>query len=410
VPEDAEPAQVGVCPFDERQGLDIARFGVNEFICGRDDILGGLRRTLGSQQRRFLRNAILDQAPLWWKLAFQLLLANDRGDGLVDTQDLVVTGHDLARSARFALIEQDEILDDIEQSILRQHAVQEDLGVEVPLLLLVISLPFREVLPSAGNRPKLGSVAVADNQHSIVMENLRDHLRRHVVGEIIVEALADVVIDGLELDEYQRQPVDEADDVGPASVMRHAQSLKLHLAHGHEPVVGGRAEVDHAGMIVASFTVGVAPRHRHATLDEFVELLIVLKHRAGVINLRQFLKGVVAGGCGKVGIQSCQRLAQVPFRNRVALTVAAEVAGGAEGFVVPGVGAFPAELIVKIVGEGLLDETVFAVDVGEQAKPSTQLSGRQYRDLYRDISVLPRFAVTILFQLWLWIQPISPPN
>ena len=54
------------------------------------------------------------------------------------------------------------------------------------------------------------------------------------------------LIDGLQLDEDQRQAVDEADEVGAAVVVRHAQTLNLQFPHGEEPVVCQRiAEIDH---------------------------------------------------------------------------------------------------------------------------------------------------------------------
>jgi hypothetical protein len=39
-----------------------------------------------------------------------------------------------------------------------------------------------------------------------------------------------------------------------------------------------------------------------------------------------------------------------------------------EGFLVPGVDAFPAERIVQILGEGLLDQAILAVDVGDHCR------------------------------------------
>ena len=136
------------------------------------------------------------------------------------------------------------------------------------------------------------------------MKNMPNHLLRHVIGQVVVEALPDIAIDRLELDEDERQPVDEADEVGAAVAMRDPRALKLHLAHGHEAVVGGRPEVDNAGMIVARFTAGVAPRHRHAALNVLVELMIMLEHRASVVHLREFLKCLLAGRFGKIRVQA----------------------------------------------------------------------------------------------------------
>jgi hypothetical protein len=59
-----------------------------------------------------------------------------------------------------------------------------------------------------------------------------------------------------------------------------------------------------------------------------------------------------------------QRHAQVALQDRVALTVAAQVAGGTKRFVVPRVGALPAERAREVIGERFLDKPVFTVDVG----------------------------------------------
>ena len=70
----------------------------------------------------------------------------------------MVARHHLARRARLALIEQDEVLDDVEQPVVRQHAVEQDLGVHAALVRLVEPLPLGEVLPLAGDRAVAGAV------------------------------------------------------------------------------------------------------------------------------------------------------------------------------------------------------------------------------------------------------------
>ena len=92
------------------------------------------------------------------------------------------------------------------------------------------------------------------------------------------------LIDRLQLDEDQRQAVDEADEIGAPVVVRHAHALDLQLAHGEEAVVGGVAEVDHLRVRVARLAAGVAPLHRHAVADEAVELAVVLDQRTGEVD------------------------------------------------------------------------------------------------------------------------------
>ena len=55
---------------------------------------------------------------------------------------------------------------------------------------------------------------------------------------------------------------------------------------------------------------------------------------------------------------------QVAFQNGIAFAVPAQRAVRTESFIVPGENAVPAQRIVEVVRECLLDQPVFAVDVG----------------------------------------------
>ena len=43
------------------------------------------------------------------------------------------------------------------------------------------------------------------------MAGMRDDVLVHVIGEVVIEALADVFIDRFQFDEDQRQAIDETD-------------------------------------------------------------------------------------------------------------------------------------------------------------------------------------------------------
>jgi len=62
------------------------------------------------------------------------------------------------------------------------------------------------------------------------MEGMRDDVLIHVVAQVPVETGADVLVDRLQLDEDQRQAVDEADEIGAAVVARRAQPGQFQLA------------------------------------------------------------------------------------------------------------------------------------------------------------------------------------
>ena len=69
-----------------------------------------------------------------------------------------------------------------------------------------------------------------------MVEGVGDDVLVHVVAQVVVEAGADVLVDRLQLDEDQRQAVDEADEIGAAVVVRRAHARELQLAHGEEAV------------------------------------------------------------------------------------------------------------------------------------------------------------------------------
>ena len=107
----------------------------------------------------------------------------------------------LAGRARLAVVEKDEVFDDVEQPVMRQHAVEQNLGVELPLIRLVVAFPLGKMLPLAGDRAIASMIAIADDQEGVVMERVRYDALAHVVAQIAVEAGADILVDGLQFDE-----------------------------------------------------------------------------------------------------------------------------------------------------------------------------------------------------------------
>ena len=76
----------------------------------------------------------------------------------------------------------------------------------------------RSVLAGQRTQPRLG--AVRDHQHLVVLEHVGDLF---LVGLDLVVGFPDIgVLVGrvLQLQQHQRQAVDEQDDVGPARVVR----------------------------------------------------------------------------------------------------------------------------------------------------------------------------------------------
>jgi len=239
VPEHAELAERGMGPLH-----DLDRRGHLGLAVG-SDLLGHLRRLDGRDPVR--------QPLARWQPTLDRLLVRDRRHRPVDPEDLLVAREHLAHRPGLARVEEDEVLHDVEQAILREHAVEQHLGLDAALLVLVVALPLGEVLPRAREGAVAGPVPVAHHQERVVVKRVGDHLLVHVVPEVAaeargrapVEARAEVLVHGLELDEHEREPVDEAQQIGAAVVVRRAHSLDLKLTHGDEAVVRRRAKVDH---------------------------------------------------------------------------------------------------------------------------------------------------------------------
>ncbi len=211
----------------------------------------GKRGRIGVRWFGFFGGSVL-QAQLRRELFLQPLLTLHRYHRIVHAEHLMVAGDNLPCAARPAVVEQDEVLHQVEQAVLRQHAVEQHLGI------------------------------------------------------------------------------------------------------------------DAAG--VPGLPVRITPLDRHAVADEIVRLTVVLDQRAGEVHPRELLDGLIAGGVGQVGIEPQNGGAEVADEDDIPLAGAAQRAVGAEGLLVVGEDAVPAEDIMKMVGERRLDQPIFIVDVGNHGE------------------------------------------
>src|SRR5262249_16621067 len=114
MPEYTKPPEIGMSPLDDihRAFGDegrLRRFSELSVQDSRTRRLVFARSPLKGQ----LNHAMLEPA-LGWKFALQLLLPHRRGHRTVDTEDLVIARHHLSRGPGFALVEEDEVFDDVE--------------------------------------------------------------------------------------------------------------------------------------------------------------------------------------------------------------------------------------------------------------------------------------------------------
>ena len=171
-------------------------------------------------------------------------------DGLPDGVELVIAGENLGEAAA-GVAEDDEVLDEVEEAALVEHALEDGFQLGRALGREVVAgdgAPRHEPLAVSGQRADAGVEAVGNHEHRVRAEQRRN-LR--LVGLQLVEGAVDggVLVAGiLEFDHAQRQAVDEDHDVGPAVGLVLDDGV---LVDG-EPVVGvGVVEVDQSRLLAA---------------------------------------------------------------------------------------------------------------------------------------------------------------
>ena len=133
-----------------------------------------------------------------------------------------------------AVVEQDEVLEQVEEVRLGAHPLEQRLHVHDAGFVLVEALPLAEVLEGRRVAADARVHAVAEHHERVVMKDVGDGVL--VVGEVLVVGAADVAVDVLQLHEQERDAVDETDQVSAAAVER---PLDPQLAHREEVIVLG---------------------------------------------------------------------------------------------------------------------------------------------------------------------------
>ncbi len=176
-----------------------------------------------------------------------------------------------------------------------------------------------------------------------------------VVGQVLVVGVADVLMDVLQLDEEERDAVDEAQDVGPAAV---GVARDPQLAHDQEAVVGRLPEVEDAQPQVLCRAIRPLHGHRHAVPVVVVLLAVDLDQRLDRAGLDDEAHRLIVRVGRQAGIEFLQRGAQLAGQHRLALAAPAQGAVGAEHFVIVRVDRVPAEDVAEVVGGGDLHQAI----------------------------------------------------
>jgi hypothetical protein len=233
--------------------------------------------------------------------------------GAPDRVELVIAGELLHDAVVVGLVD-DEVAQEIEEAPLLEDPAQHhlELGHRGRRELFTLDgAPRRVALAVRGDRADARVDAVGDQQERVEHEERRQLV---LVGLQLVEGRPDrglFVGRVLQLDERERQPIDEDDHVGPARV---ALLLHRELVHD-EPVVGAwLLEVDDAHRRVTHGAVGTQVFEAQTVDQVGVELAVAvdeLRRR----DARQLAEGLVERLLRQLRIEPRQRAAQPPFEN-----------------------------------------------------------------------------------------------
>ena len=256
-----------------------------------------------------------------------------------------------------AVVEQDEVLEQVEEVRLGAHPLEQRLHVHDAGVVLVEALPLAEVLEGRRVAANAGVHAVAEHHERVVMKDVGDGVL--VVGEILVVGAPHVAVDVLQLHEQERDAVDETDKVGAAAVER---PLDPQLAHREEVVVLGIVEVEDAQGARLHAAARVPVRDLHAVAQQIIFLLVGLQRGLCRAHLDDGADGVVDRFARQARIERIERLAKIAREEHLFLAGPAQRPVRPEGLGVVGVDRLPSEPRFEVLGRGLLDEGVFAVE------------------------------------------------
>ena len=230
-----------------------------------------------------------------------------RLDGGVDSPVLVVFRDPLDQPGRLVGVD-DERVQQVQQPALVEHPTDQHLerrpvGDDVAP---IDRLPRRVVLPASGERAHRRRGPVRDDDEGVGREQRRDVV---AVGLHLVPGAAQggVRVAGvLQLQQGDRQPVEEDDDVGPTVLAGLHDGELVH----DEPVVARRLlPVDQPHQRGADLAGSRTVLDRHAAGEQLVHTLVL---RQGVLRLRtqQPSDGLLDHARGQVGVDAKIGVAQ----------------------------------------------------------------------------------------------------
>ena len=260
--------------------------------------------------------------------ALQRRRAPGLGDRRAHRVKLVVAGDLLGRRAA-RILEGDEAPEQFEEAALFERAFDEhpQFGVEGRRQLLALdSAPGLEPFEAGSERSEPRAHAVRDRQHRVMNEERR---RFRLAGLQLAQGRREggaLVGGALELEDGERQPVDEDDDIGAAFV---AVLPNGELVDG-DPVVRVRiVEIHDLRLRVARFAGPVAVCDGDSLDDHAVGGAVARLERASLRPEEGPRRGVQRF-VGKIGVEFRERVAEGLGKHRVRMAFA-PAAGSAHG-------------------------------------------------------------------------------
>ena len=235
-----------------------------------------------------------------------------RLDGLTDSEVLVVSGEDLELLQ--ALVgKADEVLDDVKETLLREHALEERVELRVLRILIaaVLRFPFHEAIFAGGDRASLAGQMVAHHADAVVDEHGRYLV--HVVADLRVRfrRVGLLARRALKLHQHNRQTIQEKEYIRALVAVLN----KCPLVSDDEGVVVRILvvnQIDEPGTFLAPDEIS----HLHAMLD-IVHEHGVLLYEVRVIKVLQLEESFMNRALRHIRIDATDGVIQLLFIERV---------------------------------------------------------------------------------------------
>src|SRR6266566_2820338 len=226
------------------------------------------------------------------------------------------------------LLKEAEILHDVQESLLLTRASDNGFqGDDADFAFGVDLLPFAEVFEPRCDCTDFGLASVRQDDEPIMPEDLRN--RVPVVLEITIVSILESSVRGFQLNEDQREAVDETDEIGP-TLVHLAGNPKL---RGQEEIVVVRiVPVDDSHLLDPLF-FALSHAYLYAVLQEQIDFPVCLyRAHCAAISL-EFLDCRVDRVRRQVRVQSPQDCSQTRNEYDFGWGIASECPLGPECFV-----------------------------------------------------------------------------